>query len=48
MSKLARSKDDLWPSAQLSRADIWVLVQTGLRLGWEKCATAEEGMGPPE
>lgn len=49
MSKLESNKDYLWPSAQLLRVDIWVLVQIGPRAGvGEQCATVEEGMGPPE
>lgn len=44
MSKLASNKDYLWPSAQLLRAGVRVLVQIGLQAGvGEQCATAEEG-----
>lgn len=43
------NKDYLRPSAQLLRADIWVLVQIGPQAGvGEQCATAEESMDPPE
>lgn len=49
MSKLASNKDYLWPSAQLLRAGVWVLVQIGPQAGvGEQCATAEEGRGPPD